>query len=110
MNPGKFNRKITIEKYESKEDIESGFPVENWILYKRVFAQKLNIYGTEYYQSKQTKEQVSCKYRFRIFGKIDNTMRIKDNKDIFDILYVCDLKNEGKYYEILCGKRDVQNE
>ncbi len=85
MNPGKLNKRITIQKYTPYE--EDSITKDKWDTYKTVWANANNLYGEEFWKAKE------CGY---------------ENVVMFTIRYSKDLANiNSREYRIKFGKKIV---
>lgn len=92
------NKIITIEK--RTVDFLNGFEVEKWTKYKTVFCSANQLYGAEYYLSKEVaaNKQVNFTMHYnQAIANIINTtdFRIVFNKKYYNISDIDNIKNEN---------------
>lgn len=101
INPGNFNKKIEIMRYEIQKDLD-GFEnkEENTVL--NTWAQVTNTSGTEILRSNSDFSEVKTRFLMRSpKSKISEDMYIKFNGNIYNIVYINDYYYDKKYMEIM---------
>lgn len=101
INPGNFDKRIKIIKYEIKKDSD-GFEEKIENVVSITWAQVTNISGTEILRSNSDFSEVKTRFLMR-------TPKIKLNKDMFikfagndyNIVYINDYGYDKKYTEII---------
>ncbi|WGG47683.1 phage head closure protein [Rossellomorea sp. DA94] len=91
MNPGRFDKRITFQKYDENAVNENGFPVDESERYsdvKTVWAMIRTLKGSEFQQSNTTKAEMTSRFviRYSAGNGLDSDMRIL---------------HKGKKYEIV---------
>ena len=108
MQCGDLNQRITIEKYIAHIDSNSnGFTNPTWILYKKVWANKQNLYGKEYYAAKAVNAENAADFTIRYTKDLEElysteSFRIVWKNIIFNIVYVDNIRQENKYLKLKC--------
>lgn len=89
MNPGLFNKRVSIEKLTSSVN-ENGFPVEEWQTHRKAWAmiKTLNDKGSsyEFYEAAATYAQNTNTFVIRYTKEIDTSMRITYKGRIFEMI------------------------
>ena len=110
MNPGKLDKRITIQKLTSSVN-ENGFPEEVWSDYKKVWSSMENLNGREYFAAKAVQSETSVNLTIRYLRDIDATVnvegaktteffRIKVGNLVFDIDFINDVKYGRRWMDI----------
>lgn len=101
LNPGNFNKKIKIIKFEQVKDSD-GFPENKEIVVLRTWAQVTNSSGTEILRSNSDFSEVKTRFLMRTPKIIlDKDMFIKFAGNIYNIVYINDYGYDRKYTEIM---------
>jgi SPP1 family predicted phage head-tail adaptor len=99
INPGKYKKKINFLVHASGQD-DYGDPVDEWNVYKTVWASKDPILGNELYTALTTDSKVEIKFNCRYVSGVTNEMRIQHGTEIYEILSAIDVKS--LHVELLC--------
>lgn len=105
MQPGKRNRRITIQVINSDEPTitnDDGYQIDNWINFWTCWAFIKNVNGREFFQAQACNSSASCRMNIRYKKEISSKMRVIYNGKIFNILYVDDINEAHKEIELLC--------
>ena len=97
------NKQITIQK----PVVEIGGIGQQYRVYKdwiQVWASAKNLYGGEFYQAKQVREERTVKVTIRYLSGLDETMRILMDGELYNIVFIDDIRLENEYMEIRCLK------
>lgn len=101
MNPGSFNKKIQIIKYEARKDSD-GFENKTEVTVLSTWAQVMNVSGTEILRSNSDFSEVKTRFLIRTpKAEITKDMMIKFNGNAYNITYVNDYSYDKKYTEII---------
>lgn len=101
INPGNFNKKIKIIKFEQVKDSD-GFPENKEIIVLRTWAQVTNTSGTEILRSNSDFSEVKTRFLMRTPKIIlDKDMFIKFAGNAYNIVYINDYSYDKKYTEII---------
>ncbi len=101
INPGSFDKKIEIIKYEVRKDSD-GFENKTEVSVLNTWAQVTNISGTEILRSNSDFSQVKTRFLLRTSKtEINKDMYIKFRGNIYNILYINDYSYDKKYTEIM---------
>lgn len=101
INPGSFDKKIEIIKYEVRKDSD-GFENKKEITALNTWAQVTNVSGAEVLRSNSDFAEVKTRFLMRTAKTIlDKDMYIKFNGDIYNIVYINDYFYDKKYTEII---------
>lgn len=99
MKIGDLRHRITLQKYIETTDQE-GFSTQEWQDIATVWASVENLYGREYWQAAAIQAENTVKFTIRYRKDIDNTMRIKFQNKLYNIISVDNIKYRNEYIEI----------
>ncbi|NBI30738.1 phage head closure protein [Chengkuizengella marina] len=102
MNPGNFDKRITIQKFDENATNENGFPLPDndprkWIDVKMVWAMIKTMKGKEFFQAASIQAENTIRFVIRYTKEEINTkMRVKHKEHYYDIESVTndDMKNK----------------
>ena len=101
INPGNFDKRIKIIKYEIKKDSD-GFEEKIENVVSITWAQVTNISGTEILRSNSDFSEVKTRFLMRTPKiKLDKDMGIKFDGNAYNIAYINDYGYDKKYTEII---------
>ena len=101
INPGVFNKKIEIIKYQTQKDSD-GFEEKEEAVVLMTWAQVTNISGTELIKNNSEFAEIKTRFLIRTPNKvIEKNMFIKFRGNIYNILYINDYSYDKKYTEIM---------
>ena len=101
INPGNFDKRIKIIKYEIKKDSD-GFEEKIENVVSITWAQVTNISGTEILRSNSDFSEVKTRFLMRTPKiKLDKDMGIKFAGNDYNIVYINDYGYDKKYTEII---------
>ena len=101
INPGNFDKRIKIIKYEIKKDSD-GFEEKIENVVSITGAQVTNISGTEILRSNSDFSEVKTRFLMRTPKiKLDKDMGIKFAVNDYNIVYINDYGYDKKYTEII---------
>ena len=101
INPGNFDKKIEIMRYESQKDLD-GFENKEEITVLNTWAQVTNTSGTEILRSNSDFSEVKTRFLMRTSKtEINKDMYIKFRGNIYNIVYINDYSYDKKYTEII---------
>lgn len=101
-----YKYKIDFLQYTTGHD-DFGEQTDTWETFKSgIWASVEPLLGTELFTALTANSKVEVKFNMRYITEIDNTMRIKYNNDIYEILSVVNVK--GLNRELLCYCRMVK--
>lgn len=101
INPGNFNKKITIVQFELQKDPD-GFKEQKEIIVLKTWAKVSNTSGTEIIRGNSDFSRINTRFLIRTPKiKLDKDMVIKFNDDIYEIVYINDYGYDRKYTEII---------
>lgn len=101
INPGNFDKKIEIIKFEQAKDSD-GFPENKEVILLKTWAQVTNTSGTEVTRSNSDFSEVKTRFLMRTpKQKIDKDMLIKFAGNNYNIVYINDYSYDKKYTEIM---------
>ena len=101
INPGNFDKRIKIIKYEIKKDSD-GFEEKIENVVSITWAQVTNISGTEILRSNSDFSEVKTRFLMRTPKiKLDKDMGIKFAVNDYNIVYINDYGYDKKYTEII---------
>ena len=101
INPGVFNKKIKVIKYEITKDFD-GFETKTEITVLNTWSQVTNTSGTEILRSNSDFSEVKTRFLIRSpKSEISEDMYIKFNGNVYNIVYINDYSYDKKYVEIM---------
>lgn len=101
INPGNFDKRIKIIKYEINKDAD-GFEEKIENVVSITWAQVTNISGTEILRSNSDFSEVKTRFLMRTPKiKLDKDMFIKFAGNDYNIVYINDYGYDKKYTEII---------
>ena len=101
INPGNFDKKIAVIKFESRKDSD-GFEKKSEVVVLLTWAQVTNISGTEVLRSNSDFSEVKTRFLMRTPKiKFDKDMVIKFDGNTYNIAYINDYGYNKKYTEII---------
>lgn len=101
INPGSFDKKIEIIKYEARKDSD-GFENKIEVAVLNTWAQVTNVSGAEVLRSNSDFSEVKTRFLIRTpKAEITKDMMIKFNGNAYNITYINDYYYDKKYTEII---------
>ena len=101
INPGNFDKKIAVIKFESRKDCD-GFEEKSEVVVLLTWAQVTNISGTEILRSNSDFSEVKTRFLMRTPKiNLDKDMVIKFDGNAYNIAYINDYGYDKKYTEII---------
>ena len=101
INPGIFNKKIEIVKYNLTKDSD-GFEIKEGITILKTWAHVTNVSGTEIMKSNSDFSEVKTRFLIRTpKAEITKDMMIRFAGKIYNIIYINDYSYDKKYMEIM---------
>ncbi len=119
INPGDFDKKIEIVKFELKKDAD-GFPEKEEVLVLKTWAQVTNTSGTEIERSNSDFSKVKTRFLMRTpkvatkssarmgtpyeqseCGGLNKDMVIKFAGNVYNIVYINDYSYDKHYTEVM---------
>lgn len=101
INPGNFDKKIKIIKYQTQKDSD-GFENKKEITVLNTWAQVTNVSGAEVLRSNSDFAEVKTRFLMRTAKTIlDKDMYIKFRGNVYNIAYINDYSYDKKYTEII---------
>lgn len=101
MNPGHLNKRITIQQF-SQTINENGFPVEEWVNIKSVWAMIKTVSGKEYMSAAQTQNENKTRFVIRHITDIHPDMRIVFKNRVFEMQAIINDDEANKTLTIVC--------
>ena len=104
INPGEFKHPIVIERYQKVKD-EDNRLVEQWVNLCNPRAKILWTRGSEYTENYGTNSEVEATFYIRFnYKDITSKDRLIYKGEAYDIIYVNNVQESNKYYEIKAKK------
>lgn len=101
LNAGILNKKIQIVEYITQKG-KDGFEIKEEYIVLKTWAQVTNKSGTEIQRSNSDFAEVKTRFLLRTPKiKLTNSMVIKFNGDIYEIVYINDYNFDKDYMEIM---------
>lgn len=106
FNPGKLNTRITFLQRVSGRD-DYGEPFDEWQPFKRAWANKFDLMGTDFYASQTSDTKVEVKFTCRYDKNITKYMRVQCDSEVYEIAGVpIDVNNAHREMLIYCKAVD----
>lgn len=104
INPGEFKHPIIIERHQKIKD-EDNRLVEQWVNLCNSRAKILWTRGSEYTENYGTNSEVEATFYIRFnYKNITSKDRLIYKNEAYDIIYVNNIQEANKYYEIKAKK------
>lgn len=87
---------------------ENGIEHERWQAKYKLFADGANLYGREYETARQTTNDKTVKFIVKHGAKIDETMTILFNGQVYDIENVDNIRYKNELVEIRATRKRVR--
>ena len=101
INPGVFDKKIEIVRYELIKDAD-GFEEKAEVIVLMTWAQVTNVSGSEILRSNSDFSKVKTRFLIRTPKiKIDKDLEIKFAQNTYNIVYINDYSYDRLYTEIM---------
>lgn len=107
MNPGKLNKRIEFI-YKGPGEDEDGYPIEeDWITYRKCWANIRGLKGREFYQAAAVQAQDDKVFTCRYFEGLTPKMHIKYKDKKYNIKSINNLDERNKFYIIHASEVDT---
>lgn len=94
---------IQIETFVSNQQLDGTWK-EEWLPFNEMWANKQNLYGSEFYAAGQVNKQETVKFTIRYMPSILETpkekMRIVSDNKYYDIDFIDNIRYENEWLEI----------
>lgn len=101
MNPGRLNKRITIERLTRKKH-ENGEIIEDYEVFKTIWAEIKPVSGNQFFVAKQINSEISHNVYIRYRSDLNPSMRIKFKDRAFEILYLMNVNEGNQLMQIYC--------
>ncbi len=101
MNPGKFNKRITLQCPKSVRDDE-GIVTEEWTDVATVWAAVEPLRGREYFAAAAVNQENTVRFRMRYRRGVTARMRLLYDNRVFDIKSVIDVNERHQEMLLMC--------
>lgn len=102
MNPGKLNKRITIQQKIASQTDEEGNPIEKWEDVVTVWAAVKPLRGREFWQAASVNAENTIRVEIRYRKGITNNMRILYGNRLLDINSVIDVEEKHCDIHLMC--------
>ncbi|WP_195264553.1 phage head closure protein [Clostridium sp. 1001275B_160808_H3] len=99
MNIGGLRHRVEFQRLETVYD-EEGFPIENYITFQKAWADVNDLYGKEYWNSKQVISENITVFHTRYYKNIDVNSLILFNNQRYEIVEIDNIKYFNKELKI----------
>lgn len=99
MNPGKLNKRIEFI-YKGHGEDEDGYPIENWISFRKCWANIRGLKGREFYEAAAVQAQDDKVFTCRYFKGLTSRMHIKYKDKKYNIKSINNLDERNEFYVI----------
>lgn len=104
INPGEFKHPIYIERFQKVKD-EDNRLIEQWVNLCNSRAKILWTRGSEYIESYGSNSEIEATFYIRYNHKeITSKDRLIYKNKVYDIIYINNVQEANKYYEIKAKK------
>ena len=102
INPGEFRNVIEIYKYKGEEKNSEGILINTFVFYFKAKAKVVNVRGDEFIKWQGINEKIEKTFYIRASKnfKITNKDKITYNAVDYNIIYVNNIEEKGRYIEI----------
>lgn len=107
MQPGQFDRKITIQVNTPTQDA-SGQPIDSWGTFASPWAKKMDIRGDERFATNQDLAVRVVKFRLYWLDGVHERMRIDDGGVIYDDILAIAGDERANWMEITAQARNPE--
>lgn len=108
MNIGQLRHRIEFQRLENIYD-EEGFPVEDYKTFQKAWADVNDIYGKEYWDSKQTISENITNFHTRYYKNVDSNCFILFNNQRYEIIEIDNVKYLNKELKIKAKLQVISN-
>lgn len=106
INAGELNKRIHIIQIVDTEQDADGYPINVERIVRTCWAKFSRISGTEVFKANADYSEVKVRFLIRSGSRaIDRKMLVRYNEEDYDILYVNDYDDAGKYTELICTRK-----
>ncbi|MFT9848514.1 phage head closure protein [Aneurinibacillus sp. REN35] len=100
MNPGKLNKRITLQRFEKTKDSE-GIVTEAWNDVATVWASAEPLRGREYFAAAAVNQENIVRFRIRYRPGVTSEMRVVYGGRLFDIKSVIDVNERHRELQLM---------
>lgn len=108
MNIGQLRHRIEFQRLETAYDNE-GFPIEDYVTFQKAWADVNDLYGKEYWDSKQTISENITNFYTRYYKNIDSNCFILFNNQRYEIIEIDNVKYLNKELKIKAKLQVISN-
>jgi SPP1 family predicted phage head-tail adaptor len=105
MDPGRRDRRITLQRREVVQDAY-GQEVETWKDLATTWAERRNMRGNERWVAQQVNAKIECKYFIPYMDGLTPLHRLIDRDRVYDIVAVLEI-GRCELLELVVASRDV---
>lgn len=99
MNVGQLRHRIEFQRLETVYD-EEGFPVEDYVTFQKAWADVNDLYGKEYWNSKQVVSENITVFHTRYYKSVDVNSVILFKNQRYEIIEIDNIKYLNKELKI----------
>lgn len=108
MNIGQLRHRIEFQRLDTTYDDE-GFPKEDYTTFQKVWADVNDLYGKEYWNSKQVLSENVTSFYTRYYRDVDMNCFILFNNQRYEILEIDNIKYLNKELKIKAKLQVINN-
>lgn len=108
MNIGQLRHRIEFQRLETVYD-EEGFPIEDYVTFQKAWADVNDLYGKEYWNSKQVISENITVFHTRYYKNIDVNSLIFFNDQRYEIVEIDNIKYLNKELKIKTKLQVINN-
>ena len=101
MNVGLFKHRLQLQEGSETKD-EYGGVTYTWTTKRECWGQIIPLDGKEFIEAMKLNSKLTHRVYIRKYNDVKPSWRIKYGSRYFDIKYVFDMKEKGKYTTMLC--------
>lgn len=105
---GELNKRIYIQRRAAEQD-EYGMPLpELWITVFERWANKADLTGREYFAAAAEQMLANTTFTIRYTKGISNDMRILCNGEVYNIIFISEMRGMGDFMELKAQKKEPE--
>lgn len=108
MNIGQLRHRIEFQRLETTYDDE-GFPIQDYVTFQKAWSDVNDLYGKEYWDSKQTISENITNFHTRYYKNIDSNCFIFFNNQRYEIIEIDNVKYLNKELKIKAKLQVISN-
>lgn len=107
MEIGRLRHRITLQKQVNRLN-QYGATITEWQDIATLWAEVRPLSGREYFSAQQIQSEISLQIWLRFQPEITPTMRVKHNKQYYEILAVINHQGRNRSLQLMC--KEIHND